>query len=91
MGVIWDTLKAFLHGIMIQQVSKIKKRTKDWESVAGETVVTMEEQYVSNPTPDTLRAWSEEQWTYRTLMARKAENKQLFQRQNIFGEGERVG
>lgn len=39
-------------------------------------------------TPDRFRAWSEEQ-NYRTIMIRKAEDKQLFQKP--FGEGETVG
>lgn len=49
-----------------------------WERVAEERVATAKEQYVNNPTPNALRAWSEEHQTYR--MVRKAENKQLFQR-----------
>lgn len=51
----------------------------------------MEEQYVNNPTPETFRAWADEQQIYSTLMIRKAQNKQLFQRQKTFVEGERVG
>lgn len=29
-GVVWDTLKGFLQGIMIQQVLKLKKQSKEW-------------------------------------------------------------
>lgn len=28
-GIVWDTLKAFLRGILIQQISKIKKQTTE--------------------------------------------------------------
>lgn len=31
-GVMWDALKAYLRGIFIQQVAKIKKSSREWEN-----------------------------------------------------------
>lgn len=30
-GVMWDTLKAYLRGLLIQQVARIKKMSLNWE------------------------------------------------------------
>lgn len=49
--VVWDALKDFLWGILIQ-ASKIKRQTKDREKSFGERVA------MADPTPDMLRDWS---------------------------------
>lgn len=86
-GIVWDTLKAFLWGLMIQQISKIKKQTKEWERSIGERITIAEEQYINKPTPNTLKHWIEEQHNYRLVALRKSENKYLSQSQVAFGEG----
>lgn len=75
-GVVWD--------------NQIKKQTKEQERMAGERV-TITEEYVTNPKPDRLRLWIEEQQNYRLMMLRKVENSQLFQKRLAFGEGKTVG
>ena len=49
-GVVWDALKAFLRGILIQQVAKIKRNSREWEEKIREEVLEAEKQYVENPT-----------------------------------------
>lgn len=36
LGVIWDTLNVFLRGVLIEQISQVKKQTKLKETIAGE-------------------------------------------------------
>lgn len=56
----------------------------------GERVIIMKVQSVNDPTPDRLRAWIDKQQNYRLMILRNVENKQLFQKQLAFGEGESV-
>lgn len=76
---------------MIQQISKIKKQSREWEKLAREKLTLTEEQYISDPTSDRLRVWIEAQQNYRLVTFGKVENRQIFQRQVGFGESENVG
>lgn len=38
LGIMWDTLKAFLRGVLIRQISHIKKQSQVEETIAGEKV-----------------------------------------------------
>lgn len=51
-GIVRDTLKGFLRGLIIQQVVKIKRRSREWEEVTGREAVESENQYVVDPTPE---------------------------------------
>lgn len=72
---------------MIQQISKIKKQSREMQRVTGERVTTTEEQYFNDPTSESFRAWIEAQQDYRLTMLRIF----FFQKQLAFGEGESVG
>lgn len=74
LGVIWDTPKAFLRGVLIQQISYIKKQSQTNEITAGENVKKPELQYVEDPTTDRYRKWSERQETYKKIVLKKVEN-----------------
>lgn len=84
-------MKAFLRGLLISQISKIKKQTNVWERSMGDKVATAERHYINNPSQETLRAWIDKQNNYRLVTLQRSENKYLFQRQVAFGEGETVG
>lgn len=90
-GVVWDTLKAFLRGLLHQQVVKIKNKSRELEARARKEVMKSEAQYVKDPTPEKHEIWLKRQQEYKEVINRKTENKRLFQRQNYFGEGEKTG
>lgn len=83
-----DTLKAFLSGLLTQQVAKIKKKSREWEENIRKEVIESERQNVADPTPEKQGIWLKKQ-ECKVAITRKAENKRLCQRQNSFGEGEK--
>ena len=89
-GVMWDALKAFLRGLCIQQVAKIKKVSREWENRIWMELENTEKEYIENPTLEKQRIWLNKQQEYRVEI-RKSENKRLFQKQVAFGEGESFG
>lgn len=79
-GVVWDTLKAFLRGLLIKQAAKIKKKSREWEEHIRKEVIESERQYVIDPTPEKRETWLKKQQEYKVAIIRKNENKRLFQR-----------
>lgn len=77
--------------MLIQKIPHVKRQSQAKEIKVREKVRQAEVQYVEEPTLDRYGKWVERQEEYRKLMLEKAENKRMFQRQNFFGEGERVG
>lgn len=90
-GVVWDTLKAFLRELLFQQVVKIKKKSREWVGQVRKEAMASERQYVIDPTPEKQEIWLKKQQEYKVAITRKTENKRLFQKQNYFGEGEKMG
>lgn len=72
-------------------MAKIKNKSREWEESIRKALVKAENQYEEDPTPEKQRIWLNKQQDYRIAVIRKAENKQLFQKQAAFGEGESVG
>lgn len=91
MGIQWDTLKAFLRGILIQGVAGVKKKAREWEEGIRRDLEMAEKQFLDDPTPVRQKLWEDKQESYRIAVLRKGENRQLFQSQRVFGEGESVG
>lgn len=60
-GVTWDALKAFLQGILIQQVVKIKRKSREWKELIRKEVIKAEKQYVEDTTPEKQRIWLNQQ------------------------------
>lgn len=56
-GVVWDAMKAFLRGLLIQQVAKIKRRSREWEESIRKEVILLGKQYVEDPNPEKQRRW----------------------------------
>lgn len=48
-GVLLDTLKAFLRGILIQQVVKVKKKSREWEESIRKEVIRISKCGESKP------------------------------------------
>lgn len=91
LGVVWDSLKAFLRGVLIQKISYAKKQSQVEELEAKERVRRAEVQYVETPSPANYETWVGRQDEYSRVLREKMEKNRLFQRQSFFGEGEQVG
>ena len=50
-----------------------------------------EKRYIEAPTPHSLKEWLEKQQIYKMTILKRTEGKRIFQKQNQFGERERVG
>lgn len=90
-GVMWDALKSYLRGLLIQQVSRTKKKSSEWEVKIRAELAAAEREYLKEPSADTRSKWENKQQTYKEVMVRKSENKRMFQKQIAYGEGEKVG
>lgn len=53
-GIFWDTLKAYLRGVLIQQVAKLKKDARVWKENIRREVIDAEKNYVMDPTPGNM-------------------------------------
>lgn len=56
-GIMWDALKAYLRGLLIQQISRIKKSSLNWEDKTRKELITAEREYVKEPTPGNQSIW----------------------------------
>lgn len=63
-GVVWDILKAYLRGIIIQLISRRKKITKYWEVEIMGKVTDMEKIYVEDSSPEDLVKLTEAEQFY---------------------------
>ena len=90
-GVVWDSLKAFLRGLLIQQVARIKREGREREGKLGLEVAQAEARFIEEPTPTRQKEWLGKQLEHKTVNMRKLESKRILQRQCQFGEGEKVG
>ena len=90
-GVIWDTLKAFIRGMCIKEISLIKTRNRQWAYEAERVVEKAEELYLQDPTPEQEGKWKDAQKIYRTIHLQQADNKRFFTSQTYFEEGEKTG
>ena len=48
-GVVWDTLKAFLRGCLIKEISGIKTRSREWEDKVRDEMKSREQALVVDP------------------------------------------
>lgn len=93
LGVVWDSLKAYLRGALIQKIAYTKKQSQAEELGARVRIrVRMAEaQYVETPSPASYEFWMGRQDEYSRVLRERMEKNRLFQRQSFFGDGERVG
>lgn len=90
-GMVWDSLKVFLRGILLQNITRVKRQSREKGDQIRKEVRDLEKQYVADPSPGKQQLWVEKQQEYKMDMLKNTENKRLFQRQRHFGEGEKVG
>ena len=90
-GILWDTLKAYLRGVLIQQIAKFNKKARESEEKSRREVLEAENNYVGDPTPKGKKIWLEKQQAYKSVITREVETRRLFLRQSSFAEGEGVG
>lgn len=78
LGMLCDTLKAFLRGQFIHLISAIKTGIKEWETTVLREAAREESKYVTQPTEGTRRAWFAAQDMALQVSCTKAENERFF-------------
>lgn len=76
-GTIWDTLKAYLRGVLIQKIIHVKRQSQAEEVRVREEVEWAELRYVEAPTPHSYDEWVKKH-EYKNLVLEEVENKKLF-------------
>lgn len=89
--MVWDTMKAYLRGLIIKEISKIKLATRQWEEELTQRVKQTEQEYTSDPNREKFGAWQDAQNLYKKLVLTKAENNRFLQNQKHYEMGEQVG
>lgn len=90
-AVKWDSLKVFLRGCLIREITGIKRRLGEWEdSIRGE-LQRREQVMVTDPTQSNHEAWIEAQSLYNSIIMSAAEKRKYFLQQGYFEEGENTG
>lgn len=69
-------MKAYLRGVLNQQVAKFNKEARVGEENIQREVIEAENNYVINPTPRREKIWLDKQ-DYKIAVMRKAETRQL--------------
>lgn len=89
--VVWYSIKAFLRGLLIREISGIKRRSREWEDTVHLELQTREMALVADPTPANQNSWKEAQSLYNKVVLSTTEKKRYFLQQNYFEEGENTG
>ena len=63
-GVVWDSLKAFLRGLLIQQVARVKREGREREGKLGLEAAQAEARFIEEPT---LTRQKESSWSIKRL------------------------
>lgn len=87
--MLWDTLKAFLRGVLIQQMAKFNKEARSEEEGTLRDALEAENNFIRNPTPELESTWQEKQQKYKLVVMQKVETRRLLQRQEFMVEGEK--
>lgn len=67
-AVLWDALKAFLRGVLIQQMAKFNKEARSEDEKSLRKVLEAENNYIRNPTPEKEIAWQDKQQEYKPVI-----------------------
>lgn len=90
-AMIWDSLKAFLRGLLLTKITNIKRKTRKQDLQFANTVQEAEREYIRNPTPLTRSKWCEAQKLDEVRQLNRARRKRFFSKQPYFEEGESTG
>lgn len=77
--VLWDALKAFLRGVLIQQVAKFNKEARNGEEKIQKEVFEAESNDMMDPTPEREKTWLDKLQDYKVVVMQKAETRCLLQ------------
>lgn len=72
-AVVWDAIKAFLRGLLIREISGIKKRSREWEDTVRLELQNREMVLMMDPTPAKQNSWKEAQSLYNKVVLSTAE------------------
>lgn len=90
-AVIWNSLKAFLRGCLIREITGIKNHSREWENRVQDEMRTREQALVADPSQSNHDSWTEAQSLYNSVLLSAAEKRRYFLQQGCFEEGENTG
>ncbi|XP_069604436.1 G-patch domain and KOW motifs-containing protein isoform X1 [Ranitomeya imitator] len=89
--VVWDTMKAYLRGILFWDISRHKTRTRVQDQAVLEELKAAEAALGAHCTRESQSRMRKAQQEVNQLYLRKAERLRDFQRASFYSEGEKVG
>lgn len=89
--IVWETMKAYLRGIFIRQISAIKSRSRAQTALFRNRVTDTEFAYLQTPTSQCKDQWLEAHKALDDHLLQQAEKKRFFLRQRYYIEGESSG
>lgn len=75
--ILWETLKAFLRGL-IREITGVKSRSTEWEDTVRGEMQHRKTDRVANLTPSAHKLWLETQALYNSVVQSAAEKKRYF-------------
>lgn len=90
-AVIWDSLKAFLRGYLIWEITGIKNHSREWEDRVRNEMQSREQALITDPSQSNHEAWTEAQSLYNSVIMSAAEKRRYFLQQSYFEEVENIG
>ncbi|XP_056407014.1 uncharacterized protein LOC130298133 [Hyla sarda] len=90
-STVWDSLKAYLRGLFIRDISIHKSFTREKGEKLRLSMVGAEHAYVSAPSQMTEEVWLQVQGDYKVYLEEAAEYKRFFVKQRYFECGESTG
>lgn len=87
----WDAFKAYMRGLLISEIGKVKKNSSEHKEELERQVGALEESYVRTPTDSAREAWQSAKSAYERLLSSTAEKKLYFSRLAFYEEGKSTG
>lgn len=81
--------KAYLKGLLIAEITKVKRESSSLKDEVESQVHTLEQQYIVDPLDSAKEAWQSAQFAYEHLIS--AEKRSFFSMLAFFEEGEKTG
>lgn len=91
MGLQWDAFKAVMRGSYMSGVCDFKKANDSNITLLSQKPVTMENQYVPDPSSHNYHQWKDAQRTYNIPLTDKTQKKLLYEAQHIFELADKNG
>lgn len=88
---VWDTMKAFVRGIYIREISKRKSKTRELTVAYQHRVGEAERDYVESPSAAGRVQLEEAQKSLADHLLHRADDKRFFLQQKYYDQGESAG